>query len=140
MSAALTLYLFPFFSSKIPLSYLFFLLLLFLNTFFLFPYFQIPNTVVPPPPIHGKGPFIVPVVTKFYYFGPQQPLSGLGVLADHHWFVCMPLLSLDKKKKLFYLFVCHDNLSCYGLGAFSLPIPHGMHLVVPTQFCFFWVV
>ena len=44
--AALTLYLFLFFSSKIPLSYLFFLLRLFLNTCFLFPGFQIPNTVM----------------------------------------------------------------------------------------------
>ena len=44
------------------------------------------------------------------------------------------------KRKLFCLFVCRGTLSCYDLGAFSLPIPHGMHLVVPTQLCFFWVV
>ena len=42
--------------------------------------------------------------------------------------------SLDKRK-LFCLFICRDTLSCYGVGAFSLPIPHDMHLVVPTQFC-----
>ena len=44
------------------------------------------------------------------------------------------------KRKLFCLFVYRGTLSYYGLGAFSLPIPHGMHLVVTTQFCFFWVV
>ena len=44
------------------------------------------------------------------------------------------------KRKLFCLFVCCGTLSYYGLGAFSLPIPHGMHLVVQTQFYFFWVV
>ena len=48
-------------------------------------------------------------------------------------------LSPDKRK-LFCLFVSRDTLSCYGLGAFSFPIPHSMHLVVPTQFCFFRVV
>ena len=45
-----------------------------------------------------------------------------------------------EKRKLFCLFVCRDTLSCYGVDPFSLPIPHGMYLVVPTQFCFFWVV
>ena len=44
------------------------------------------------------------------------------------------------KRKLFCLFVCRGTLPCYGVGAFSLPIPHDMHLVVPTQLCFFWVV
>ena len=32
-------------------------------------------------------------------------------------------------------------LFSYGVGAFSLPIPHGMHLVASAQFCFFgWCV
>ena len=44
------------------------------------------------------------------------------------------------KRKLFCLFVCRGTLSYYGLGAFSLPIPYGMHLVVLTQLYFFWVV
>ena len=66
--------------------------------------FQIPNTVVPSPPVHGKGPFIVPVVTGFYYFGPQQPLSGLSVLADHHWSVYVSLPIARQKKTI--LFVC----------------------------------
>ena len=47
---------------------------------------------------------------------------------------------LPDKRKLFCLFVCRDTLPYYGVGAFSLPILHGMHLVVPTQFCFFWVI
>ena len=48
--------------------------------------------------------------------------------------------SLDKRR-LFCLFVYHGTLSCYGVGVFSLPIPHGMHLVVSAQFCLFgWCV
>ena len=31
--------------------------------------------------------YIVLAVTDFYYFSLQLPLSGLGVLTDHHWFV-----------------------------------------------------
>ena len=39
------------------------------------------------------------------------------------------------------MLVCHGTLSCYGVGAFFLPIPHGMHLVVPAQLCSFgWYV
>ena len=49
-------------------------------------------------------------------------------------------LSLDKRK-LFCLFVCRGTLSCYGVGAFFLSSPHGMHLVGPTQLCSFgWYV
>ena len=48
--------------------------------------------------------------------------------------------SLDKRK-LFCLFVYRVTLFCYGVGAFSLPISHGMHPVVPAQFCSFgWYV
>ena len=53
--------------------------------------------------------------------------------------VCHP--PSPDKRKLFCLFVCHSTFSCYGVGAFSLPIPHGIHLVVPAQFCpFMWYV
>ena len=45
-----------------------------------------------------------------------------------------------RQKRLFFLFVCCGILTCYGVGAFSLPIPHGMHLVVPPYLYFFWVV
>ena len=60
-------------------------------------------------------PFIVPVVTGFYYFGLQQPLSGLGVLANHHQFVCVPLPIARQRKTI--LFVClpwHPLLLWYG--------------------------
>ena len=46
----------------------------------------------------------MPAVTGFYYFVTQQPLSGLGVLADHHWSVCVPLPIARKKETI--LFVC----------------------------------
>ena len=49
--------------------------------------------------------------------------------------------SSPDKRNLFCLFVCCDTLSCYGVGAFSLPIPHGMHLVASAQLCpFGWYV
>ena len=45
------------------------------------------------------------------------------------------------KEKLFCLFLYRGTLSCYGVGAFSLPIPYGMHLVVLAQLCSFrWYV
>ena len=118
-------------------SYLF----LFLNPCFLFPSFQVSNTVVlvVVVPVHSKGLFIVPTVIGFYYFGPQQPLSSLVYLSTTtDLSVCH--FSSPNKRKLFCLFVCCGTLSCYGLGAFSLPIPHGMYLVDPTQLCFFWVI
>ena len=98
---------FPFFfSSKIPLSYLFFSLFLFLNTCFLFPSFEIPNPLmlVSLPYTQQMAPFIVPAMIWFYYFGPQQLLSILGILIDHHWFVCVPLLIARQRKII--LFVC----------------------------------
>ena len=66
------------------------------------------------------------------------------------WFGCTcrpPLVRLcatpyrqTKENYFVCLSVCCGTLSYYSLGAFSLSIPHGLHLVVPTQFCFFWVV
>ena len=48
---------------------------------------------------------------------------------------------LPDKRKLFCLFICRDTLSCYGIGVFFLPIPYGIHLVAPAQFCpFGWYV
>jgi len=45
------------------------------------------------------------------------------------------------KKKLFCLFVYRVTLFCYGVSAFSLPISHGMHLVVLVQlYSFKWYV
>ena len=107
MPAALSLYLFLFSSSKIPLSYLFsycfffFLILVFIS---LFSNSQSPNAMSLSLCTRQRAPFIVPVVTGFYYFGPQQPFSGLGVLANHHWFVCVPFLIARQRKII--LFVC----------------------------------
>ena len=66
----------------------------------------------------------------------------MGVLADHYWSVYVPLPIARQKKNYFVcLFVCRGTLSCYGVGAFSLPIPYGIHLVVPAQLCSFgWYV
>ena len=50
-------------------------------------------------------------------------------------FVCH--LPITKQGRVFCLLVRHGTLSCYGLGSFSLPIPHGMHIVVPTQLASF---
>ena len=96
ISASLPLSLsifFFFFSSKIPPFLSFFSLFLFLNTCFLFLGFEIPNPLmlVSFSCTWQRAPFILPTVTRFYYFGPQQPLSGLSVLANHHWSVCVPL-------------------------------------------------
>ena len=49
-------------------------------------------------------------------------------------------LPITKQRRLFCLFVCHGTLTCYGVGALSLPIPHDMHLVVPTHLYFFLAV
>ena len=51
----------------------------------------------------------------------------------------MPL-PITRQRRLFCLFVCHDTLTCYGVGTLSLPIPHGMHLVIPTHLYFFWML
>ena len=57
-----------------------------------------------PPSTRQRTPFIVLAVIGFYYFGPQQPLSGLGVLVDHHQSVCVPLPIARQRKTI--LFVC----------------------------------
>ena len=77
---------------------------LFLNTCFLFLGFEIPNPLMlPPPPLctRQRTPFIMPAVIGFYYFGPQQPLSGLDILADHHWSVYVPLPIARQKENYF---------------------------------------
>ena len=96
LSFSLLLFLiFPFFLSFFFLSY----------SLFLFPGFQVSNAVVFfVVLVHNKGLFIVLAVTRFYYFGPQQPLFGLDVLADHHWSICVPLPIARQRKTI--LFVC----------------------------------
>ena len=91
---------------KFPFLIFFFSLFLFLNTCFLFLGFEIPNPLmlVSSPCTWQRAPFIMSAVTGFYYFGPQQPLSSLGVLANHYWFVCVPFPIARQKKTI--LFVC----------------------------------
>ena len=47
---------------------------------------------------------------------------------------------ITRQIRLFCSFVCCGTFTCYNVGALSLAIPHGMHLVVPTYSYFFWVV
>ena len=89
-------------------------------------------------------------MTGFYYFTLKLPLFCLGVLADHHRSVsysvsttclCWPCHSPSPDKEDYFIFfVCCGTLTCYGVSALYLFIPHGMHLVVPTHSYFFWVV
>ena len=71
-------------------------------------------------------PFIAPAMVGFYCFSPS-----LSVLADHHWTVCVPF-PITRQRRLFCLLVSHGTPSCYGVGVFSLLIPHDMHLVAPA--------
>ena len=48
----------------------------------------------------------------------------------------MPL-PITRQRGLFCLLVCRGTPSYYGVGVFSLPIPHGMHLVATAQLCQF---
>lgn len=67
----------------------------------------------------------------------------MGVPADHHWSICVPLPIAKQKKAI--LFVCLSwhpfRLRCGCLLSLSLSIPYGMHLVVLAQLCpFGWYV
>ena len=67
-------------------------------------------------------------------------MSGLDVLADHYWTICVPL-PITRQRWLFCLLVCRGTPFCYGVGVFSLPIPYSMHLVALAQLCLFgWCV
>ena len=128
-----SLFFFPYFL----IFLLFFLFLSFLNACFLFRGFLL-RSYYPHSwsPCTARVPFfIVPTVTGFYYFNPYPPLSGLGVLADHHWFICVGCATLTTRQRgLFCLFVCCDILTCYGVSALSLSLyplwhaPSGSHL------------
>ena len=85
------------------------------------------------------APFIVHAVTGFTILALNNLcLVWVYLSTTVGPFVCHSL-SPDKGK-LFCLFVSRGTLSSYGLSVFSLSIPHGTHLVVPTKFYFFWVV
>ena len=101
-------------------------------------------TITPiPPTVHGKGPLynachgwllLFQPLTTFVWSGCLcRPLLVYQLLSQHHLPVlAMPLL-ITRQRRLFYSFVCHGTLTCYGVGALSLSIPHGMHLVVSTH-------
>ena len=78
-------------------------------------------------------------------------MSGLGVLVDHHWSVsCLASTtylcwlchspSPDKDDYFVRLFTVALLPATIWVLFFSLSIPYGMHLMVPTHPCFFWVV
>ena len=76
-------------------------------------------------------------------------MSSLGVLADH-LLVCQSLshhhlhvlaVPLDKESYFVCLFAMTFLSAMMWVLSFSLPIPHGMHLVVPTHsYLFGWYV
>ena len=49
-------------------------------------------------------------------------------------------LPIIRQRGLFCSLFYHGTLTCYGVSALSLSIPHGMHLVVPTHPYFFWAI
>ena len=76
-------------------------------------------------------------------------MSGLSVLADHHWFVSYPATTTYlcwshhsplPDKEYHFIFLLTMAFLSATVWVFSLAIPHGMHLVIPTHPCFFWVV
>ena len=75
-------------------------------------------------------------------------MSGLGVLADH-LLVCqslshhhLPMLAVppDKEDYFVCLLAVAFLYATVRVLSLSLPIPYGMHLVVPVHPCFLWVV
>ena len=96
------------------------------------------------PAMHNKAPFysarrdrILPFqpLTTFFWPGcPCRPLTGLSIAQPP------PLTCAGRdtrQRMLFCLFTCRATVWVLSL---SLPIPHGMHLVVATHPCFLWVV
>ena len=82
--------------------------------------------------------FIVPTLTGFYFFGPYLPLSGLGVLADHH--ICVPL-PITRQRGLFCLLVFRGTSFPLQCGCLLSPYPSWHAPSGPTQFCpFGWCV
>ena len=66
-------------------------------------------------------------------------MSDLGVLADHHWTVCVPL-PITRQRGLFGLLVCRGTPFLLRYGCFLSPYPSwrapsGSSLALP-----FWVV
>ena len=121
----------------------------FLNTCFRFVIFS-SRFLLPPPAMHSKGPLysacydwflLFQPLTAFVWFGcPCRPPLVCQLLSQHHLPVLTVPLPITRQRRLFCLFVRRGTLTCYGVGALFLSIPHGMHLVIPTHPYFFWVV
>ena len=76
-------------------------------------------------------------------------MSSLGILADYHWLVSCPatttylcwlLHSLSPDKENYFVCLLTVAFLSTTMWVFSLPIPHGTHLVIPAYSYFFWVV
>ena len=97
--------------------------------------------------VHGKGPLYSACYDRILPFQPLttfvqsgcscRPLTDLLVTQPPP-FICAGRAT--RQRRLFCLFACRGTLICYGVAALSLPIPHGMHLVVPAHLCFLQVV
>ena len=82
---------------------------------------------------------ILPAMTVFLPFYPLTTFVWFRVfLPTTPWFVCCPATTI------YLCWLCHSPLPdkegyfvCLLTVAFSLTIPHGMHLVVPTHPAFF---
>ena len=73
----------------------------------------------------------------------------MGILADYHWLVSCPttitnlcwlLHSPSPDKEDYFVSLLTVVFLSTTMWVFPLPIPHGMHLVVPTHPYFFWAV
>ena len=67
-------------------------------------------------------------------------MSGLGLLANHHWFICVDYATPTTRQRNY--FVCLSAMAPLPtlVWVLCLFVPHGMHLVVPIYPYFFWVV
>ena len=81
-----------------------------------------------------------PLAAFFWCGCPCRPLTSRQWFNHHHLPVLAVPLPSAKQKRLFCLFACYGffyPLQC--VCSLSVSIPHGIHLVVPTHHCFFWV-
>ena len=86
--------------------------------------------------------FIVPLWQDFTILAFNNLYLAWVSLPMTYWFIshsttttylCWPWH--QTKKAILFVY-----LLCYSVSALSLPILHGMHLVVPAHPCFLWVV
>ena len=98
--------------------------------------------------MHGKVPLysachdrilLFSPLTTFVWSGcPCWPLTGLPVAHHHH--LLMLVVPPNKEDYFVCLLAVAFLYATVRVLSLSLPIPYGMHLVVPTHPCFLWVV